>query len=223
MHHRDLPRMDAQRPGEAHVAGALDMRGEAGVVVEGREDALQRRLQAIHPRMQQHGETQLVEHRLGRRAAGAEAKVETEIERAVGQPLHTCANGNRRQRQHATSALDQRPDRLAAGRHVADLLGAFRLGQHHTRYARQLAAQGHIGGMFGMVGAIDAHPHAGLGIFAEEGRQMLPRLGLEARFDGILEIDNDDVGTDQQRLGETLGTTARDEQGRADGLGHTNS
>ncbi|MCY1183377.1 hypothetical protein D9M73_239920 [compost metagenome] len=77
--------------------------------------------------------------------------------------------------------------------------------------------------MLGMVRAIDTHPHAGLGIPAEEGRQMLARLGLEACFDGILEIDDDDVGTDQQRLGETLGTTARDEQGRADGLGHMNS
>lgn len=168
--------------------------------------------------MQQQGITGLVEDAFGRGAAAAQAQVQPQVEGAEGQALDAFAAGDLRQRQQPRCTLDDRPHRLAAGRHTRHLRSTFHLGQQHADDTGMTAAQFDIGAMAGMLWRVDAHQQASLWIGGEKAIEMGAGLDLEALLHGVFQVDDDRVGTDGERLGDALRAARRHEQGAANDL-----
>ena len=183
-------------------------------VVNGRVHTVQRRRQASGARVHDQRQARLVEGQFGGTGVTAQVQVQRQVQATERQALYLGRLGNLRQCQQTACAFDNRPDSLAGSGHHSHLGRAFDLGQQYPGDICMGLAEGHVLKMFGMLRRVDAHPHLGLGMGAQECPQIIPGLTLERFFHRVFKIHNHCVGAAGQGLGKPLRAAARHKQRR---------
>jgi hypothetical protein len=209
--------VDGGLGGEAHRHRCGDLLLEAGLVVQVEKGRIDRRYASKRTGRDQPAA------REGKRLPG---RGRPEIGRQVGGAQHQAGQPRRRNRDRlhigeAACTFDQadQPRILGCGgqQPVEDLKvpGRLRLGQHQEiRRGPRIEQRIEVGNAGPRVESVDAQRPARAG--GRAARQVVERDGSGARLvfggDGVLEIEDGDIGTSLGRLGEAVGMGCRREQ-----------
>ena len=147
---------------------------------------------------------------------GGGAEVGGQVEVSEGEPSHTGRGREVVGAVHPECGLDQRDHRHVRPEPLGEDRQPARVGghrHHHGAQACQARQGGHVRVVVQRADCVDAHRRADLGtVAAQPARDRTARRLLVRVRDGVLEVDDDQVGTTADRLVEPVGTAAGDEE-----------